>query len=167
MITYDPALNMVYAYDVDFSEAVFSQGWIDKPALVGLRIIDAPADATTKVLNAWQRGSDFGGGDATERKGWSVLSGTNSFTPDFPGQQIGYSPTSPGDYRMVVAAGPITLAPGAFASITVAVILATPVPGTFVSGQFVDPGNPTVADRPIAKIAANLLDKARSLVAPQ
>ena len=167
IITYDPQLNMVYAYDADFSEPQFSPGYTDKPALVGLRILEAPANATVKALNAWPSASDFRAGEVSERNGWYMLSGVRSMTPDFAGQQIGFTPTAPDDYRMSVTAGPITLAPGASASITVAVIIALPTPGTFTPGQYVDPGNPTVANRKIALIAAGLLDKARSLVVPQ
>jgi hypothetical protein len=166
MITYDPDHDMVYAYDMDFVEN-FSQGWVDRPALVGLRLMEAPADATMKVLNGWSLGTDFGGGDKSERTGWGILSGNFSVPPDFAGSQIGFAPTSPGDYRMSVSAGPITLAPGASASITVAIILAPPTPGTYTSGQFVDPGNPTVNDRKIAKVASGLIDKAKSLTVPQ
>lgn len=167
LVTYDPGLDMVYAYDSDFFESGYSTGFTDKPALVGLRLLEAPAGASVKVLNAWPSEFDWGGGDASERAGWGILSGQHSVSPDMPGQQIGHIPTTGSDYRMLVSAGPITLAPGQSASITVAVIIAPPTPGTFTSGTFVDPGNPTVPDRTIAKIAAQLIDKASKLTVPQ
>lgn len=165
LVTYDPTQNMVYTYDIDFQENIFSSTTTSQPALVGLRLLDAPA-GTAKVLNAWPRNNDWGAGNPTERAGWPILSGRKSVLPDAPGQLIGHVPTSPTDYRMSVTAGPISLAAGASASITVAVIVAPPAAGSYVSGQAVAPGDPNVADRTIARIAASLLDKARVLVAP-
>lgn len=165
VITYDPTQNMVYAYDSDFQESIYAATNTSQPALVGLRLLDAPA-GTAKVLNAWARSNDWGAGDVTARQGWNILSGRKSVAPDAPGQLIGHVPTAPADYRMSVSAGPISLAAGAQTSITVAVIVAPPAPGTYVSGQVVAPGDPNAPDRTIAKIAAALLEKARGLVAP-
>jgi hypothetical protein len=86
--------------------------------------------------------------------------------PDYPGQQIGYTPTEPGDYRMWVGAGPITLAPGDAVSMTVAIIMAWPAEGEFTSGQPVASGDPTVEDRQIRRIAQTLLDRAAGIVLP-
>ena len=132
-------------------------------------MLDAPAGSTI-ALNAWPRGSDWNAGDGTERSGWYHFSGTRvrpELAPaDIPGQHIGYAPNTPGDYRMSVSAGPLTLAPGESATISVAVILAFPTPGSFVSGQSIPPENPTVTNRPIQTIAKDLLDKARRLSPP-
>lgn len=166
-ITYDPALDMVYTYDMNFEDGSFGTGVTDRPALVGLRLLEVPAGAPAKVLNAWPAGADWGGGDPSERNGWGILSGTRSIMPDLPGQQLGHAPSTPGDYRMSVSAGPLTLVPGAAVSMVVAIIIAPPVQGTYTSGQLVSPGDPTVADRQIARIAADLLAKAGSLVVPQ
>jgi hypothetical protein len=168
MITYEPSLDMVYMYDMDFQESMFPPGVNIAPGMVGLRLLQAPAGATARVLNAWPGSNDWhaGAGDLGERFGYGVLSGLRSLAPDLPGQQIGFAPVNAGDYRMSVTAGPITLEPGASASMTVAVILATPVAGTYSSGTNVNPENPTASGRTIQRIAGALLDKARALVVP-
>ncbi len=170
MITYDPSLNMVYAYDMDFADAALSQSWSSRPALIGLRLLDAPVEAV-KVLNAWRGDNDWHSGETSavigEKAGFGVLSGTRSPVPEMAGQQIGHTPIVAGDYRISVSAGPLSLAPGRSVSIMVAIIVAPPVPGTFTSGQNVDPGNPTVTDRAIARVAADLLEKAQTLEIPQ
>lgn len=169
-VTYDPALDMVYMYDFDFLESAFPLNTGAQPGLIGLRILDAPEGATVKALNAWPRGFDWSAGHVTERGGWYHFSGTRSrpefAADDIAGQQIGYAPNHPNDYRMSVAAGPLTLPPGESVSITVAVILASPVPGTYQSGVEVPPGNPTLPAREIERIAKDLLEKAARLVAP-
>lgn len=170
-ITYDPTQDMVYAYDMDFSEATFGSGQGGQPALVGLKLMEGPGGGSVVALNAWPSQYDWAAGDPSkpEKFGWGVLSGLKPLPglPDMAGQQIGHIPTTPDDYRISVAAGPLTLAPGADASITVAVILASPVAGTFTSGTLVDPGNAWDGNRQIARIAAGLLQKAKTLTVPQ
>lgn len=168
MITYEPALDLVYAYDHDFSEPAFASSASVQPGLLGLRLVSAPAGAFSKVLNAWPRligtqFSDWYAGTISEPNGFGVLNGLRSVAPDWPGQHVGYVPNNAGDYRMWVGAGPLSLPPGAAASMTVAVIMAWPVAGEFTSGQPVPPGDPDVADRQIRRIAATLLDRARDL----
>ena len=168
VVTYDAASDMVYMYDMDFQDATLASG---VPALVGLRLVQAPAGATSKVLNAWPSASDWiagsiGSSDRTERNGWYVMSGTRSTLPDAPGPQLGHAPTVQGDYRMSVSAGPLTLTPGDQVSLTVAIVLAAPVPGTFNVGQVVNPENPATSGRQIEQIAAGLINKAKALVAP-
>lgn len=169
MITYEPALDMVYAYDSNFLEEIFSSGSAAAPGLIGLKVVEAPAN-TTKVLNAWPASlgaaSDWVAGTNSEREGYGVISGLRSFAPDQAGQQIGFVASRPADYRMSVSAGPVTLAPGDAASITVALIMASPVDGQYFSSQTVAPGSPMAEDRQIRRIAATLLDRARTLVAP-
>jgi hypothetical protein len=83
------------------------------------------------------------------------------------GQQVGHVPNTPNDFRISVSAGPVTLAPGEVKTMTVAIIIAPPVQGTYTPGVRVDPGSPATANRQITQIAAPLLDKARTLTAPQ
>jgi hypothetical protein len=168
IVTYDPGSDMVYMYDMDFQDAGLATG---TPGLIGLRLMQAPAGATVKVLNAWPGSSDWiagsvGSSDRTERNGWYVLSGTRSPAPDVAGQQIGHAPTTAGDYRMSVSAGPLTLAPGDQVSMTVAIVLAAPVPGTFTPGQSINPELPNAPGRAIDQVAAGLINKAKLLVAP-
>lgn len=162
MIAYEPGLDLVYAYDHNFQEPTFSPAVADRPALVGLKILSAPAAATLRVLNAWPSSHDWAAGQNSEITGWGVLSGARTpLLPDAPGRQVGHLPQVKNDYRMSVSAGPLTLAPGASVSITVAIVMTAPVPGSFTSGQAVDPGTANMQS-----IAAALFDKVRSLVAP-
>lgn len=168
MITYEPALDLVYAYDYDFAESAFTSSASTQPGLVGLRLVSAPAGASAKVLNAWPRligtqFTDWYAGTISEPIGFGVLSGMRSVAPDFPGQHVGYVPAIAGDYRMWVGAGPIRLAPNEEVSLTVALIMAWPVAGEFTSGQGVPPGDPDAQGRQIQRIAGTLLDRARNL----
>ena len=170
-VTYAPDLDMVYMYDFDFLDLGFPAGSTDRPGMIGLRLVQAPAGAAAKALTAWPRGSDWIAGDAaSEKSGWYHFSGTRArgelSGSDVPGQHIGFAPNTAGDYRMSVSAGPLTLPPGQSASITVAVILAFPKEGTYSSGIAVPPENPMIPDRPIVRIAEDLLEKARNLVVP-
>lgn len=162
VITYAPSLDMVYAYDFDFRDALLTNP--DKPAIVGLRLLSTSGAA--RILNGWLATGDYKAGDVTERFGWGYLSGKKPQAPDYPGLQIGTTPINPGDYRMSVSSGPYTLAPGASASITVAVIVADPVQGLYTPGNGVLAGDPLDNNRTITKIAKTLLDKAASLVIP-
>jgi hypothetical protein len=170
MITYEPDLDLVYAYDSNFLEEIFNTANAATPGLVGLKLVTVPA-GTVKSMNAWPQTFGTGSGDwragtTTERGGFSMISGIRSLSPDHPGQQIGHVPSTPQDFRMSVGAGPVTLGPGETVSITVAIIIAPPVAGEYVSGQVIGPGGPTTADRQIRRIAGNLFEKARTLVAP-
>jgi hypothetical protein len=171
MVTYEPALDLVYIYDGNFLEEVFNTANAGMPGLVGLKIVEMPIGATVKVLNAWPSTFGLGSGDwsagtNTERGGFSMLSGFRSLDPDHPGRQVGHVPPDADDYRMSVSAGPVTLAPGAAATITVAIIMAPPVTGEYTTGQIVLPGNPSTDDRQIRRVAGTLLDRARTLVVP-
>lgn len=170
LVTYEPALDMVYAYDANFLEETFTLPNSSMPALVGLKLVSSTV-AGIKALNAWPQTFGVGSGDwragtTSERAGFSMLSGLRSLTPDHPGQQIGYVPTQPQDFRMSVGTGPVRLAPGESVSVTVAILLAAPVAGEFTSGQVVAPGSPTDDARQIRRIAGTLIQRAATLVAP-
>lgn len=167
MLTYEPELDMVYSYDSNFLEEVFNAVNAPRPGMIGLRLLAVPSGAG-KVLNGWPLINDAGArdwvaGTASEGTGYGVLSGLRSFAPDYAGQQVGHVPQAPGDYRMSVSAGPITLAAGDSASITVALIMAAPEQGEYVSGQVVAPGDPEDANRQIRRVAHTLLARARAL----
>jgi hypothetical protein len=74
-------------------------------------------------------------------------------------------PQDAADLRMMVTAGPVTLAPGDSAAVTVAVVLAQPAPGTFTSGTVLDPGNPTDDTRALVATAAPLRARAQAAAA--
>jgi hypothetical protein len=163
LITYEPALDMVYMYDANFREPLFQN--VDAPGLIGLRMIQKPENTNT-VMNAWPGTVGNLSGDWTgainELVGYGIMSGIRSFLPDDPSPAIGYAPGVAGDYRMLVSAGPVTLAPGESAQITVAVVMAAPVQGEFTPGQTVLPGSPNIVDRPIRRIAATLFSNAQA-----
>jgi len=171
LFTYAPDLDAVIMYDAGFRENDFLAGYNTKPAMVGLRLIDAPIGAK-RVLNGWSKAGagaaagDWAAGTASEAAGYEILNGTLAQGPNHPSDRIGHiAGATPGDYRLAVSAGPVDLAPGDSATITVAVALADPVPGTFATGTVVDSGEPTHADRPIMRAAAALLDKLRAAAA--
>ena len=153
LYTFIPALNMAVMYDAPMSEPGFS----GPPALVGLRMIQGPAGASTVSLGAWPAAADWLGTD--QPVGWFALtnngdkSGSTVFAPE---------PVSPGDYRISVAAGPITLAPGDSVAFTVAVVLALPAPNTYTPGTVLHPGDPNNPARPFQAVAAPLIQRARA-----
>jgi hypothetical protein len=164
-LSYDPDLDLVFAYDAHFSETNYGSGFNLKPGLVGLRVLEAPEGAGV-ALNGWARSKDYSAdwkaGTITEGAGWLMLSGTRSYQPDHPSRWIGHLPPQTGDMRLTVTAGPVALAPGDSAAITVAIVLAEPAAQTFTSGNLQDPGNPTDPSRQLLRIAANLLERARA-----
>jgi hypothetical protein len=164
LISYDPALDMVFAYDAHFDED-FAGGYGRKPGMVGLRVLEAPTGADV-ILNGWSSqksySNDWKAGTSTEAFGWRMLSGTSPFEPDHNGTQIGHLPPETGDMRMTVSAGPLTLAPGDSAALTVAIVLAEPVAGSFASGTQTEPGSPFDTSRPLYAVAGNLRERARA-----
>lgn len=153
--SYDPDLDAVYTYDAAFIEGNFSAS--TAPQLVGLRVLRAPP-GTAVVLNTWEGGlgRDWGAGTQSQQNGYGVLSGAPVFSPDYPGTEIGWVPSTPHDTRIVATAGPLNLAPGDSATIVIAVALAPPGAGTYTSGQEVAPGDPTDTGRPLHALAATL-----------
>jgi len=153
LYTFDPTLQLAMLYDGPMQEPGFN----GPPALVGVRMLQPPAGATTVALSAWQAGTDIVGIDGTGN-GWNIYtvagkSGSVVWTPP---------PNQPGDWRIAVAAGPLHLAPGDTAAFTVAVVIAPPVPGTYTAGTVNWPGDPADAARPFNAMAAGLYQRARS-----
>lgn len=170
MVTYEPAQDMVYMYDSNFLEEVFGSPNSGAPGLLGLKLVSSSMIGI-KALNAWPQTFGVGSGDwragtPTEPGGFFMLSGLRSLPLDHPGQHIGHLPAQPNDLRMSVGVGPVRLAPGEFAEVTVAVILASPVAGEFTSGQVIAPGSPVDDGRQIRRVAGTLIQRAATLVAP-
>ncbi|MFO7260183.1 MAG: hypothetical protein DIU52_003445 [bacterium] len=161
LVSYDPDLGLVFMYDAQFREGGFQGGWANRPALVGVRVLEAPA-GLTPILTAWPRSEDWYPGTVSESNGWGWLAGQQdqSRFPRHPDARIGYAPTVPDDYRIVASVGPLRLMPGDAASLTVAVVIAEPEPGTFVSGQTVPPGDPLDPNRQILRVAEGLRQRA-------
>lgn len=153
-LSYDPDINLVYAYDADFL-APFAGSDAGQPGLIGLSVLEAPA-GTDVMLNSWYVDFDWNAGRPGEQAGYGMLSGTAVFAPEHEHPEIGYMPPSMGDVRIAVTAGPLTLAPGEEAGIVIAVAVASPVAGTFTSGVTVQPGDPLDTTRTIHRVAANL-----------
>ena len=166
LVSYDPSLGLAFAYDSDFKEPGFTAGWADRPGLVGLRLLEAPP-GTSPLLTAWPRPADWYSGvigPVDEEDGWWWLAGRqheiSGAYPDHPDGRIGFAPTSANDYRIAVSAGPLTLAPGDSARLTVAVVIAEPRAGTFTPGQPMSPGDPLDTSRAIYRVAEALRQRA-------
>ena len=156
--SYEPALDLVFAYDADFQEVEFGSNHRNAPGLVGLSVVAAPAGARV-VLNGWVSPGDWRAGQFNEPIGWYILSGTQSFAPDHPSTEIGHLAQASADVRLSVSVGPLQLTPGDSASLTVAVTIAPPVAGTFESGTEVIPGDPLDSGRQLFRVAGNLFVK--------
>jgi len=163
MLSYEPDLNLSFAYDSDFDETKFGGGFNRAPGLIGLRMFDVPAGATV-VMNGWTSqgtGSfDWNAGEISESIGYGMLSGTGVFSPDNPSPRIGHMPPSPGDVRISVSAGPLRLVPGDSVAVSIAIVLAAPVTGTFNSGIELKPGDPLDRTRALYTVAADLFERA-------
>src|SRR5690606_39206665 len=46
LVSYDPDLGLVFAYDFNLREAGFQAGWAERPGLVGVRVLEAPVGVT-------------------------------------------------------------------------------------------------------------------------
>jgi hypothetical protein len=162
-LSYDKDQNLAFAYDARFEENDFGGGFNRAPGLIGLKMVEAPP-GTTIVLNGWTSqgvgSADWFSGQISEKAGWAMLSGIRPYSPDHPDPQIGHLPLGPGDARLSVSAGPLRLAPGDSAAVTVAIVLADPAPGLFTPGTLVEPGDPTDKTRVLYGIAANLIARA-------
>jgi hypothetical protein len=161
--SYDPELDMVFAYDARFEELNFGGGFNRRPALIGMRVLDSPP-GTNVVLSAWigqltDVSMDWRAGQS-EGIGWLNLSGTQPFQPVHADPRIGHLPPSPGDIRLSATAGPLVLAPGDSAAITIAIVLAEPAADSYDSGLTLDPGDPTDVTRRLYTVAANLRERA-------
>jgi hypothetical protein len=161
--SYDPELDMVYAYDARFDEPLFTGDGANAPGLVGLRAIRAPAGALV-ILNGWTQGgaaADWRAGQVSEARGYDMLSGESPYLPAHPDRRIGHLPPFDGDVRISVTAGPLTMEPGAEAEIVLALVLARPAAGAFQPGLVVAPGEPMDTNREIHRIAGPLRALAR------
>jgi len=162
-LSYERDLDLVYAYDVRWDENNFGGGYARAPGLIGLRMLNAPPDATV-MLNGWTSqgagSQDWVSGQLNERNGWNMLSGLRPFSPDHPDRRLGHLPLGPGDVRISVSAGPLRIAPRDSVAVTVAIMLADPVAGAFNSGTQMEPGEPTDRTRSLYAAAGNLFRKA-------
>ena len=155
--TFDPGLDLAFIYDADFSDVQLGD-FAERPALVGLATVEPPAGATRRTLTVWRVTDDWDGEDRQDFA-WRLLAGRlRSGDPigDHPSPDIGHASDDLADYRITEAYGPLQLAPGDTIEMTVALVLAEPVAGTFTPGALVLPGDPTDPDRAILNVAADL-----------
>lgn len=158
-LSYEPSLSSVFAYDASFSEPGFTTQ-SNAPALVGLRVLRAPAGAGA-VLNGWintPQTPDWQAGFNSQISiGYPMMSGIQvPFAPDGQGLLVGHMPPVPGDARIVASVGPVRLAPGQSATAVFAVVVAAPTAGTYQPGAALQPGTPGDQARPLFAVSANL-----------
>jgi hypothetical protein len=166
-LSYDQDLNLAYAYDARFDEGDFTGGFSRAPGLIGLQMVQPPADGGFVMLNGWRSqssGPDWVAGTTTEKLGWYMLSGLRTYEPDHPFRKIGHLPDAAGDVRLSVSAGPYRLAPGDSLQLTVAILLAEPVEETFAPGTMVEPGDPLDSSRQIQLVAGGLRERAAAVL---
>jgi hypothetical protein len=168
-----PAESLLVAYEQNFNTQTFTQAYQASPGLVGMRLVQGPPgtearaiildaadtltwstdpkeDATYRILAAGRAGADAR----------CTVRGTVAFI---------CSPETPSNILMGWSVGPIaSLAPDQTTSITVAILLASPKPGSFLPGTAVAPQNnnlPTVNNTlfDIAEALRALSAQARTL----
>jgi hypothetical protein len=158
--------SLLVAYDQEFSVPEFGGGFAAAPALLGLRVVDGPAGAAPKAV-LFDLGTTPDFATATlEHSTYRLLSGGRagavSGCTDYAPDALVCSPETKSDIRMAWSVGPIaSLAPGETTHLTVAIVFASPVSGTFTSGTGVAPGNTSSTafsdtTRAIWKIGASL-----------
>ena len=156
--TVDPELNLSFLYDADFSDSELPPEFRDRPAVVGIATILPPEGATRRTLTFWRLNDDWDEG-AAYGFAWRLLSGqlaADDPIDDHPAAEIGHYPSAAADYRTIESWGPLSLAPGESTLLTVGLLLAEPVAGTFTPGTRVDPGDPTDPGRQILQVAGDL-----------
>ena len=131
-------------------------GFNGPPGLVGLRLLQRPADAANVALSAWPSTSDWLVADQPAGRA-IITAGGQAGNPVYIAP-----PTAPGDFRISVAAGPVSFAPGDSAAIVVAIVVAPPAAGTYTPGTLLRPGDPADASRQFEAVAAPLVQRARA-----
>lgn len=166
-----PQDSLVAAYDQAFAVPTFSTaaGGQTRPGLVGLRLVQGPAGTTARALlldsdNVLSYATPAlelttyqyltgGRGSAGMPAGCTAVGGSGNV------DALLCSSETPGDVRVGWSVGPVaSLAPGQSTSLTVALLFASPVDGTFTTGTQVAPDNSALASttRQIYDIAGAL-----------
>ncbi len=159
--TYDHDLGLAFMYDADLSDSQLGI-YSSSPGMVGVLTLEAPAGAAERTLTLWREDDDWDDG-LKHAFAWRLLAGRLAAADpigDHPHPDIGYHSDNPDDYRLIDAHGPLTLAPGDGVTLTVAILLAGPAAGTYVSGQQIEPGDPLSGGRHILTVAGDLRDLA-------
>ena len=158
--------SLLVAWDQEFSVPQFGGGFATAPGLLGVRLVDGPAGTSAKAV-LFDAGitPDFVT-PGLEHTTYKLLSGGRAGAvvgcTDHAPAALVCSPETRSDIRMAWSLGPIaSLAPGQSEHVTVAILMASPVAGSFTSGTGVAPRNTSpqaFADttRPIWTIARQL-----------
>jgi hypothetical protein len=167
-----PAEGLAAAWDREMAVSYWLPPWKTGPGLVGLKVLDTDA-GTPKGLVFVSDTLDFLT-SAREAEAYAVLSAGRGAPltgcTDYPsaficGGELG------NDTRLGYSVGPIaTLAPGQRRTLTIALMLAAPSTGEYVSGQAVAPGNSSETElasttKASYRLAGNLRALAASLAA--
>lgn len=162
-----PADSMVVGWDQEFAAPAMGGGYASRPGVVGVRLIEGPPGASALVLDgALSLGWDT---PADEDRTYRILaagrdgaatecSSPAAAMPAYVCMSTG-SVEAEHDVRIGWSVGPIAqLAPGETVTLTIAILVAPPQPGTFTSGTSVAPQQNALDDtsRPIYLIAAPL-----------
>ena len=168
-----PADSLVMAYDQAFAVPAFGGGYNNKPGLVGMRLLEAPAGTTARALildtgTRLEYGFDPSVKTVEDSTYYVIAGGRTTSTRDKCTQyttEAAYVCSVVGDgeaahnIRIGWSLGPIaSIAPGQSVSLTVAIIFAPPAAGTFTSGTSVAPLNNNLSSttRSIYLISAQL-----------
>lgn len=168
--TYFPADSLVVAYDQAFAVPAFGGGYSNKPGLVGMRLLEAPAGATAKALildtgTRLEYGFDPSVRSVEDSTYRVIAAGrelARDHCTDYPEAYV-CAVVGDGEaahnIRIGFSLGPIaSIAPGQSVSLTVAILFAPPAAGTFTSGTSVAPinNNLTSTTKSIYLIGAQL-----------
>ncbi len=159
LASFDAETGLGFIYDADFSD---SEIGAEAPALVGLLTLEPPAGADQRTRTLWRAADDWDDGTRPDFA-WRILAGrlgAGDPIVDHPSPDFGFVSDSPDDYRLTESFGPSRLAPGEAVEFTVALLFAAPVPGAFVPGALLSPGDPTSMNRQILDVARGLKDLA-------
>ena len=161
-----PDDSLLVGYDQNFLVSSGFSGTTEvQPGMVGLRLISAPAGTIAKGLIAEIGDSLSYSTNAYEDDAYKMLAAGREGAPRTAAGCTDYTsayvcaPETPNDVVMGWSIGPIAqLAPGETTSLTIAILMAYPQPGTFTSGSSVPPQNDqlTSTSRSIYSIAAPL-----------
>jgi hypothetical protein len=175
-VTMFPAESLLVAYDQSFQVLRFSDNFEDRPGLVGVQVIESPPGTQARGIFL----SDTVGTTrlvldyvpaALEDSSYAIYSagraGAQLLRPQcvvLP-EALDCATETGSDVKGAWSIGPIaSLAPGESVSLTIAILLAPPAPGSVTGGTTIRPGNDSLTTvRQITPIAADLRARAATV----
>jgi hypothetical protein len=177
-ITAFPAESLLVAYDQGFRVPAprFSPTFENQPGLVGVQVVETPPGTAARALflsdtvGTTRLVLDFAPA-AREDSVYAIYSagrdGAQLLRPEcvVSANALDCAPETGSDVKGGWSIGPIaSLAPGQSVSLTIAVVLARPTPGTVTGGTVIRPGNDSLTTlRQITPIAADLRARAAAV----